>query len=376
LPPVPALDRRMREALDLARGATFRVEPNPAVGAVVLAADGEIAGRGRTEPYGGRHAEIVALEEAGERARGGTLVVTLEPCAHDEGKKTPPCTPAVIRSGVARVVVGCADPNPATTGRARPALESAGIEVEEGVLEEDCRAGIARFAEHLGEDVPWTIAKWAMSADGRIADQFRHSRWITGAAARALVHEIRGHVEAVAVGVGTVLADDPSLTCRTPGGRSGLRVVFDSSLRTPLDAQIVRTAGEVPTLLIGAEGQAEAGRVQALRSLGVEVLTVPAEGPHGRVDPRAALRELHRRGVRRLLLEAGGALTGRFLRGGLVHQVMAFVAPVVLGGDAAPSPFHGDGFPIESAPRLDEARTLPLGVDVLLEGYWPREAVE
>lgn len=357
----------MAAAVELARQGRFRVEPNPPVGAVVLDADGAVVGRGFHACYGGPHAEVAALEEAGDRAEGGTLVVTLEPCAHDRPKKTPPCAPLVARSGVAHVVVGSADPDESTRGRGRTAIEAAGISYEEGVLREECDGLIARYAAHRGRGVPWTIAKWAASADGRTADAAGGSRWITGEAARALVHELRGRVDAIVVGAGTVVADDPSLTCRLPGGTSPLRVVLDSALRTPPGCKIVATAGDTPTLILTTEA-APADRRAALEETAVELVTV--EPRADRVDVAVAWRALHARGVRRLLLEAGGTLTGAVARAGLVHQVAAFIAPVVIGGDAAPRPLAGDGWPIAEAPRLAESRVTAVGDDALIEGYW------
>lgn len=358
----------MAAALELAQRGRFRVEPNPRVGAVVLDAEGNVVGRGHHAIYGGPHAEVAALADAGDRARGGTLVVTLEPCAHDRPKKTPPCAPAVARSGVAHVVVGAADPDDGTRGRARAVIEAAGVAYGEGVLREDCEALIARYAGHRECDVPWTIAKWASSADGRIADAAGASHWITGETARALVHEFRGSVEAVVVGAGTVATDDPALTCRAPGGRTPLRVVLDSTLRTTPDRKVVTTAGDTPTLIL-TTAAATAEHRTALEASGVDVEVVAAAGDD-RVDVTAAWRALHARGVRRVLLEAGGALTGACARAGLVNQVAAFVAPVVIGGDAAPRPVSGDGWPITSAPRLREPRVTAVGDDALVEGYW------
>jgi diaminohydroxyphosphoribosylaminopyrimidine deaminase/5-amino-6-(5-phosphoribosylamino)uracil reductase len=357
----------MAEALALAAHGRFRVEPNPMVGAIVLDRGGNVAGRGFHARWGGPHAEAAALAEAGEKARGGTLVVTLEPCAHT-GKKTPPCAAALVAAGVARVVAGAADPNPATAGRAAREFAEAGIAYETGVLEERCRDAVRRYARHLAADRPWIVAKWAMSLDGRISDASGASRWISGESSRALVHEWRASCDAVIVGRGTVEADDPSLTTRVPGGRNPLRVVLDSALSTPLSAKVVATARETPTLVVCSEG-ADKDRRAALEIRDVEVAAVAFDGP-GRVDLAAALRELHRRGVRRALLESGGGLAGSFARAGLVDQVAAFAAPVLLGAGHPPS--HGAGWPIGEAPRLEDVRVTPVGEDALIEGYWPR----
>lgn len=359
----------MAEAVELAVRGKFRIEPNPMVGAVVLDAGGAVVGRGHHARWGGPHAEASALAEAGELARGGTLVVTLEPCAHI-GKKTPPCAPRVLASGVARVVSGTGDPNPATHGRAAAAFAAAGVGYADGVMRAECEALIARYVRDRTSEVPWTIAKWAMSADGRIADSGGNSRWITQAPARDVVQEIRASVDAVVVGRGTVEADDPLLTCRLPGRTaSPLRVVLDTELRVPPSARIVVTARETPTVVMCAEG-ADSARRRAIVERGAEVVEL-VRGPGGRVKLAAAFRELHHRGVRRALLEAGGVLTGACLRAGYVRQVAAFVAPVLIGG-AGPTPLEGGGWSLLDAPRLDEARATAVGGDALLEGYWPR----
>ena len=367
-PAADPLRRAMAEAADLAQGGRFRVEPNPLVGAVVLAADGSVAARGFHARWGGPHAEVVALAAAGERARGGTLVTTLEPCAHT-AKKTPPCLPAVIASGVVRVVAACPDPNPATRGSAARELPAHGIAYEEGLLQETCEPLAFRHARQVVAEVPWTIAKWSMSADGRIADSGGRSRWITEAPARDVVHELRASVDAVVVGRGTVAADDPALTCRIAGGRNPLRVILDTELRTPADARVIATARETPTLVLCAEG-ADPGRRRSLSERGADVVEL-ARGPGGRVKLAAAFRELHRRGANRVLLESGSVLTGACLRAGYVRQVAAFVAPVVIGG-SGPSPFDGGGWPLLDAPRLEQPRVLAIGCDALLEGYWPK----
>lgn len=356
----------MAEALEIAARGRFRVEPNPTVGAVVLDRDGNVAGRGFHARWGGPHAEVAALAEAGARARGGTLVVTLEPCANT-GKKTPPCVPAVLASGVSRVVAGTSDPNPATSGRAATEFAAAGVAYECGVLDDACRSAVARSTRHLRAERPWVVAKWAMSLDGRIADAAGASRWISGERARELVHELRSAADAVIVGRGTVEADDPSLTARVPGGRNPLRVVVDSALSVWPGSKVVATARETPTLVMCAEGADPARRAELERH-GAEVVALAWDGP-GRVSLTAVGRELHRRGVRRALLESGGRLTGAFAREGLVDQVAVFASPVLIG--AGPSPSHGGGWPIESAPRLEEVRVRAVGEDALVEGFWP-----
>jgi diaminohydroxyphosphoribosylaminopyrimidine deaminase/5-amino-6-(5-phosphoribosylamino)uracil reductase len=365
----------MRTALDAAAIAKFRVEPNPIVVAVLVDRRGELIHCAAHACYGQPHAEAGVLRGARQAAAnvvGATLYVTLEPCAHTE-KKTPPCVPSIVESGVARVVAGAPDPNRATAGRAAKAFAAAGVKYE--LLPESdedgaaCRALIARYARHLDVDRPWTIAKWATSLDGRIADASGASRWVSSEASRSIVRDFRASCDAVVVGAGTVVADDPQLVSRRDVERCALRVVFDSHLRTPTTAKLVATARETPTLVVAAR-DADAARRTTLESAGAQVVEVPA-GADGRVDVVEALRELHRRGVRRALLEAGGTLQAACMRAGVVDQVAAFVAPVVLGG-GGPTPFAGDGWPIASAPRLEEVRVTPVGTDALIEGYWPR----
>ena len=361
----------MREALALAARGRFRVEPNPTVGAVVLGVDGRTLGRGFHAAYGAPHAEVDALRDAGGAARGATVVTTLEPCAHT-AKKTPPCVDALLAAGVGRVVIGAPDPNPATSGRAAEILRTAGIDVVEGIEREACESAVMRYAEHLVAALPWTLAKWAMTADGRTADARGASRWISGPISRALVHELRGRVEAVIVGPGTVGVDDPRLTARdaAPSGLpAARRVVIDSRLRAPSDRRVFTDARTAPTWVL-CTAAAPREKRHVLEAMGVVVETVAA-GPDGRTDLPAAFARLRELGVRRALLESGPGLTGAALRAGVVQQITAFTAPVIVGGEGAPSPFAGHGWNMADAPRLLHPRASACGDDALLEGYWP-----
>ncbi|MHC4860302.1 MAG: bifunctional diaminohydroxyphosphoribosylaminopyrimidine deaminase/5-amino-6-(5-phosphoribosylamino)uracil reductase RibD [Planctomycetota bacterium] len=361
-------DRKfMARAIELAARGRGRVEPNPVVGAVVVR-DGSIVGEGHHARFGGDHAEVAALRAAGADAAGATLYVTLEPCAHRG--KTPPCADAVLEAGVTRVVIAARDPNPRTAGKGPARLREAGLELSEGVLEAESRALNAPYERHRGSGLPWTIAKWAMSADGKIGDVDGGSRYITGPEARRLVHEIRGAVDAVVVGIGTVLADDPDLSPREGAPTCDpVRVVLDSRLRTPSTSVLVRSARERPTWLVtGEDPDVEAAR--RLEGEGCRVLTVP-RGDRG-LDLTAAFRTLFREGRERVLLEGGGEVHASAFLAGVVHQVMAFMAPIVLGGSAAPSPLGGSGLRrISEALRLVSTRVTPLGEDVLLEGLLP-----
>lgn len=363
--------QRLRRAIALARKGRFAVEPNPPVGCVIEGDDG-IVGEGWHQAYGGPHAEVVALALAGERARGTTAYVSLEPCCHSG--KTGPCTDALIQAGVARVVYGAVDPNPEVAGQGAARLAAAGITVEGPVLPEEAGELLTHFRAAMARERPWVVAKWAMSLDGSIAPRPGMGGAITGQRAKRHTHELRGHVDAVAVGIGTVLADDPDLTCRlatgVPDGRAQpLRVVLDSSLRIPLASNLVKSAGAVPVLVYAAEG-ALGSRRTALERAGVRVEQLPAT-PAG-VDVQEVMRSLRGLGVKRMLVEGGSRLHGTLLRRGLVDQVTAWVAPRVLGGSQAVAAVRGTG--IEAA---DEALVLgdpmwrKVGDDLLLQGYVP-----
>lgn len=361
----------MEQALELARQGIFEVEPNPPVGALVVQ-DGEIVGRGFHPYYGGPHAEVVALREAGARARGATLVCTLEPCS--TWGKTPPCADMLLRSGIRRLVVGCLDPNPAHGGTGLSRLEAAGIAVEGPVLRDRARALIERFARHLRSERPWVVAKWACTADGKIATRSGSSRWITGEEARRRVHRLRARVDAVAVGVGTVLADKPALTAREEGPLRPQRVVFDPELRCPADWSALSDGG--PPVVIVCRAGAPRDRRAALEEAGARLLEVAAE--EGAPFLREALRRLREeRGIGRLLVEGGSGLLGGLFDGGFVDQVECYFAPLVVGGAEAPSAVGGRGRdPIERAWRLEEPRWEQVESDALLRAFVPREEEE
>ena len=352
----------MELALELAERGRGWTSPNPMVGAVIVK-NGRIIGRGYHRRCGQPHAEREALANCTEDPAGGALYVTLEPCCH-QGRQ-PPCTQAILEAGLARVVVGSGDPNPLVAGKGIQQLRDHGVEVTEHVLEKACTDLNFMFFHYIQSGRPYTALKYAMTLDGKIAAYTGASRWITGAAARAHVHTLRNQYRGILVGVGTVLADDPLLTCRTPGGRNPVRVVCDSRLRTPLTAQVVRTAGEVPTIL--ATCQEAPARQRPYLDAGCQVLVLPERGGH--VDLDALLDALGRQEVDGLLIEGGGALAWSALEQGLVQRVYAYLAPMLLGGEGAKSPVEGRGFPApDQAVRLKKLTLTPLGADVLLEG--------
>jgi len=355
-------DRRwMRRALELARRGRLGTSPNPMVGAVVLDREGELAGEGWHALWGGPHAEVVALEAAGGRARGGTLYVTLEPCDHHG--KTPPCTEAILAAGIRRVVIACPDPNPVAAGGAAR-LEGAGVEVALGVERDAAEALNRRWLLWARDGRPWVTLKAAVSLDGRIATRTGESRWITGEAARRRSLELREAHDAILVGVGTVLADDPQLTRRSgmnPNPRF-FRVVLDSRLRTPPDAALLAWRPEEVVLLHTPE--APATRRRRLKAVGARLLEVEADGG-GRVAVPAALRALAAVPVVSLLVEGGSGVHGAFVDAGLCDEAVFFVAPLLIGGREAPCAVGGEGVGrLADALRLEIESVTPVGGDL------------
>ncbi len=356
-------ERFMRRALDLAERARGLTSPNPMVGAVVVAADA-VVGEGFHAAAGRPHAEIEALAAAGPRARGATLYVTLEPCVHHG--RTPPCAPAVVASGVRRVVVAARDPNPLVSGRGLAALEAAGLEVRAGVLEDEAARQNRAFFTAMREGRPHVTLKGAMTLDGKIADVHGAARWITGEEARREAHRMRSEADAVVVGVGTVLRDDPRLTVRLgrPWPREPWRVVLDTQARTPPSARLI--GGATPgRALIAVGTSAPADRVGGLERAGATVVRCAVRDD--RVDPAAVLADLHAREVRAVLVEGGGEVHAAFLGAGLVDRVAVFVAPRLLGGRAAPSLVGGAGTELKNAARLEAWTVRPVGDDLLVE---------
>ncbi len=330
----PQADREhMAAALALARRGLGRTWPNPAVGCV-LAREGRVVGRGWTQPGGRPHAETEALARAGELARGATAYVTLEPCAHQG--RTPPCAEALVAAGIARCLSATGDPDPRVAGRGLAILRDAGIAVETGLLEQEARALNAGFLTRLALGRPLVTLKLAMTLDGRIATAGGESRWITGEAARAHAQLLRAEHDAVLVGSGTALADDPRLTLRLPGaeGRRLVRVVADGRLRLPLTSVLVATASEQPTWVL-TRRDAEKPRRQAFEQAGVEVLALPTHAGET-LDLAAGLAALGERGLTRLLVEGGGQLASGLLQAGLVDRLAVYHAPLLLGGDGRP----------------------------------------
>ena len=359
-------ERYMKLALRLAARGTGWVSPNPLVGAV-LVRGGEIVGRGYHHRYGEPHAEVEALRAAGEQARGATLYVTLEPCNHHG--LTPPCTQAILAAGVTRVVAATPDPNHRVTGGGASFLKAQGVQVEMGLLAGEVRRLNEAWFKWVASGLPFVVAKAACSLDGKIATRTGDSQWLTGEAARAFGHRLRHATDAILVGVGTVLADDPQLTTRLPRrrGRDPIRVVLDSRLRLPLKARLLHLDSPSPTWL-ATTAAAPRDKIQALEAQDVTVLVLPEAG--GRVGLAPLLEELGRRRVQSLLVEGGAEVLGAFFDQNLVDKFYFFYAPKFLGGQEALSVIGGTG-----AGRLAEAcqaRDLSLrrvGPDLLVCGY-------
>lgn len=355
--------RFMRRALELAERGRGLTSPNPMVGAVVVR-DGEIVGEGFHERAGSAHAEVVALAAAGARSRDATLYVTLEPCVHQG--RTPPCAPAVIAAGIRRVVAALVDPNPRVSGRGLATLRAAGVEVAGLTLADAAERQNRTFVSAMRLGRPHVTLKAAMTLDGRIADVRGESKWITGPDARAIAHRLRSEADAILVGVGTVLRDDPALTVRLdrPWPREPYRVVLDSAARTPADARVISAGTPARTLVVTGE-HAPRERVAALTSRGAGVVSVAS--PDGRVDLGAALAVLAGLEVRAVLVEGGGEIHGAFLDAGLVDRVAIFIAPRLLGGRGATPAIGGAGLHLASAPHLKGFEVTHVGPDLLIE---------
>lgn len=360
-------ERMMHLALQAANKARGRTRPNPMVGCVIARGERVIA-VGYHARAGGPHAEVVALKKAGAKAKGADVYVTLEPCNHHG--RTGPCTEALISAGVRRVFVGVRDPNPIVDGRGLRRLRQAGIEVSVGTLADDCDLLNEAFTLFVRHKRPLIAVKIAQSIDGAVATASGESKWITGAAARKMGHHLRNWYDAIIVGVGTVLADNPQLTCRVRGGRDPIRVILDTHARTPPDAAIIAQSADkvstAPTWIMVGEG-ADAERVARLRATAAEVFVCPLRG--ARIDVQHVLKCLGEREVLSALVEGGPTLIGGFFDAHAVERLYAFIAPRVIGGMHAKHAVGGDGISVlNESVRLVHAKMSPIGDDWLIEG--------
>jgi diaminohydroxyphosphoribosylaminopyrimidine deaminase/5-amino-6-(5-phosphoribosylamino)uracil reductase len=355
----------MRQALDLARKAEGQTSPNPAVGALVVR-EGTVIGRGVHVQVGAPHAEVVALQQADTRSLGATMYVTLEPCNHTGA--TPPCTEAIIDAGIQRLVYAARDPNPHVHGGGHERLAEAGLNVTGGILEDQALQLNRFYVFAVRTGMPYVVAKFASSLDGRIATRSGESKWITGSRARIEGHRLRRVVDAVMVGADTAILDDPELTAREDARmKAPLRIVCDSAGRVPLDRKMFRRKHPGKTLVATTSAMPDR-HIQSLESLGVDVLVCVAT-ENGRVDPEDLLRHLGARRIQSVLIEGGGVLLGSFFDLGLVNEVWAMLAPLVIGGrDAAPAVAGRGAARLADVPRFETTEVRKVGHDVIIIG--------
>ena len=359
----------MQRALKLARHAKGRTSPNPLVGAVIVK-DGKVIGEGYHQKAGTPHAEVHALNAAGENAKDATLYTTLEPCCH--WGRTPPCTEALIRAGIIDVYIAAVDPNPSVAGKGIRQLEKAGIRVYVGVCKAEAEQLNEVHTKYIQTGLPFVILKIAMSLDGKIATVTGESQWITSEASRQRGHEVRDAVDAILVGSGTVARDNPALTTRLRGNRQGqdaIRIVMDSHARTPTDARIFNAESSAG-VIVAVTPEAPSENVKALEKSGAEVITVP-EAQGNRVCFKSLVEILGKREITSVLIEGGGEINASAIAAGIVDKIMCFVAPIIIGGRNAPGPIGGEGISnLIDVPRLQGVHIMPMSdSDFLIEGY-------
>lgn len=354
----------MQKTLDLAAKGKSRTSPNPAVGALIVK-NGKILAKGYHKKAGTPHAEIIALKKAGALSRGATLFVNLEPCCHTE-KKTPPCTKAIIKSGIKKVVTAMIDPNPNVAGMGIRELRKAGIKTEVGVMEAEAKKLNEAFIKFITKKEPFVFMKVAQTIDGKIATATGNSKWITGALSREYVHKLRNEADALLVGIGTVKADNPSLDCRVKGGMNPFRIIIDSSLRIPLNAKLLKHKDN--RTIIATTEKANQKKIRQLTSLGVKVLTIKSK--QRKVDLKKLMKELGKLDITSVMIEGGSTINASALSSKIVDKVLVFIAPKIIGGiDSIPSIGGKSPALIKSAYQLKNISTLSFGDDILIEGY-------
>ncbi len=374
-------EQYMRMALELAEKGEGKVSPNPMVGCVVVK-EGRVIASGYHQYYGNYHAERSALMHCEQDTEGAELYVNLEPCCHHG--KTPPCTEIILEKKIKKVCVGCLDPNPRVAGNGIRILQEHGVEVETGILEEECRAINEVFFHYMTKKTPFTAMKYAMTLDGKIACETGDSKWVTGSEARAQVQRLRSRYRGIMAGIGTVLKDDPLLNCRIEGGKDPVRIICDARLRIPVNSQIVRTAAEIETIVAWNPRAAEtyyreSGQgMKALQKMredlqerGIRLLEIPLEstGANPGLDLKQLFAKLGEQAVDSVLLEGGGTLNASALRERLVQRVYAFVAPKLVAGAAAKSPVEGKGIcRMKDAVKLTKTEITSFGEDFCITG--------
>jgi diaminohydroxyphosphoribosylaminopyrimidine deaminase/5-amino-6-(5-phosphoribosylamino)uracil reductase len=352
----------MNHALFLAKKGIGYVNPNPLVGAVIVKA-GKIIGQGWHEKYGGLHAERNALSSCLDHPKDATLYVTLEPCCHYG--KTPPCTDAIIQSGIKKVVIGCLDPNSLVSGKGVDILRAAGIEVITDVLQDKCQKLNEVFFHYIKTKTPYVVMKFAMTLDGKIATASGQSKWITGNNARENVHKSRNQYSSIMVGVGTVIADNPSLTCRIAGGRNPIRIICDTALSTPINSIVVTTAKDVETLIVTACNNPE--KHKPYLALGCKILVLEQKENH--INLELLMKELGKAGIDSILLEGGSTLNYSALQSRIVNKVQAYIAPKLFGGDQSKTPVGGVGIQeVNRCFTLKNQSVSWFDEDILMEG--------
>ena len=357
----------MKQAISLAKLALGQVSPNPAVGAIVVK-DGDVVGQGYTQPPGFAHAEVVALNQAGDKAKGGTMYVTLEPCCHHG--RTPPCSQVIIAAGITRVHLAMLDPNPLVSGKGKAELEMEGIETHVGEYEEDARDINEAYVKYVTTGKPFVTVKFAMSLDGKIATKSGDSRWISGGDARRHVHYLRYTTDAIMVGVNTILVDDPRLTCRCgeKGGevrKQPLRIIVDSEGRTPPTAQVFSEPGKV---LLALGRNVEPAKKKVFNQLGADLLELPSDKGH--IDLAKLLKALGQREITSVLVEGGSILLGSLFDCGLVDKVIAFIAPIIIGGEKAITAVSGKGIDkVVDSIKLERVSVSNYDRDLMISGY-------
>jgi len=355
----------MQKAIALARKGSFKVSPNPQVGCL-LVKKGEIISRGYHRHFGGAHAEINSLRKAGVKAKGSTMYVNLEPCCHYG--KTPPCTEAIIKAGVKEVFVGMVDPNPLVNGKGLRELKAGGVKVKLGLLEEECRKLNEYYIKYITQRLPFVVLKSAMSLDGKIATPSGDSKWITSRVSRKYVRTLRSQMDAILVGINTVLRDNPRLMS-SHSGKKPVRVVVDSHLRIPLNARVLNS--RAPTI-VASRREADEKRIRSLEARGVEVIRTPKwkTHPHRGLDLKYLMKKLAAKGITSVLIEGGGKISASALEMGLVDKVLFFIAPKIVGGERSITPVEGEGVDrIGKAIKLKDIRVRRFGEDFLFEGY-------
>lgn len=361
-------EKYMKLALELALKGEGRVSPNPMVGAVIVK-NNKIIGKGYHGFYGGPHAEVNAITNASESVEGSTIYVTLEPCCHYG--KTPPCVNLIMEKKIKKVIIACLDPNPLVAGKGVKILEDNGIEVVSGILEKECSDANEIFMKYIVHKKPFVIMKSAMTLDGKIATYSGDSKWITSEESRLEVHKLRNKVSAIMVGIGTVLVDNPSLTCRIEGGKSPTRIIIDSSLRIPMDSNVLHIKDNTKTIIITTE-KGDKKKIEELKKLGVDIIITPLK--NHRVDLSALMEILGDMKIDSILLEGGSTLNYSALNEGIVDKIQFYIAPKIVGGESSKTPVGGEGKKyISDGYQINNLKVRTIGSDTIIEGYVKRE---